>query len=73
MQEKESRSVILAQCDAHVSNDLIAKKNRRVRSMVAEIDDEAFKKLLDTKMSYKKTYNLLKSCYQEALGAGFFF
>ena len=42
-EKKESRSVILAQCDTHVSNDLTAKNNRRVRSMVTEIDNEAFK------------------------------
>ena len=68
-----SKSIVLAQCDTVVSNNLLMKNGRRIKSMVAEINDDDFRIALITNKTYKQCHDLLTKCYSDAINAKYIF
>ena len=66
------KSIVIAQCDAHVTNKVVMKAGKKVRSMVESIPETDFEMCrLDNR--FKRGYNLLTNCYKDATDSGFHF
>ena len=62
----KQKALVLAQCDAHVTVELINDGTVQVESMVEKTSDEEYKFLLDCNPLFKKYDQLLRLSYAEA-------
>ena len=68
---KKHKSVILAQCDAHVTKAVLEETDRFVDTMVNKLSVEEYQDLLESSPLHLFYDQLLQKCYQEAKNANF--
>ena len=69
----KQKSLILAQCDAHVAAELVQNASVQVESMVAKLSINEYEKLVFANSLYKLFDELLRLSYNEAKQAKFYF
>ena len=62
----KNKSLILAQCDAHVTSFLVQRGDLPVQSMVDKISESEYSEKLTNNALYKKFDSLLRQSYLEA-------
>ena len=67
------KSLVLAQCDAQITNEMIAQNGRQVIAMVEKFSTEHYLKLVEEQPLYAKYDSLLRVCYNEATNSSFEF
>ena len=67
------KSLVLAQCDAQITNEMIAQNGREFIAMVEKFSPEHYLKLVEEQALYAKYDSLLRVCYNEATNSSFEF